>query len=326
MKVLLNCAESTWPTRPAPGVDPLMTRLVDRPFIQHVVESLVQAGFHQIDVLLDSPRFALVRLLEDGTRWGVRIRIRRIPATGALPLGILAEETGLDAGLLLARGDCLPVTDFAACRPAPRADNPTAYFAAAANGSGVLRWTGWAWLTRASLKGTSRLDSAASWQRRMQTWATARGCEAVVPQVLSVRSSGDLLQAQRVLLAGEVPGLQIDGREVEPGVWLARGASIAATTQVHGPVYVGEHAVVRASDLGPFAVVGDGAVVSPETTVTNAVVGARTYVGPHLELRDVVVRGRQLFHAGLDEAVEIHDDSWLQDLDSEATAGARVRG
>lgn len=61
MKVLLNCEPSTWPATSAPGCAPLMTTLVDRPFIQHLVEWLVQSGFNKIEVLLDGPNAALAR-------------------------------------------------------------------------------------------------------------------------------------------------------------------------------------------------------------------------------------------------------------------------
>jgi len=313
VKALLNCAPSTWPGTSTPGFDPLMTTLVDRPFVQHVVEWLVQAGFDRIDVLVDGPNPALAQLLGDGTRWGVRLRMRRIPAGAGLPLRSLAEETGLETGLLLARGGCLPAVDLAACRPAPRAENPTTIFAPGADGS-AAEWTGWAWLTRHSLKGTDRLASPAAWQRRMQTWAAARACQLVAPRVLSAGTPRALLAAQRAVLGGEVRGLHIDAREVGSGVWLARGASLSPDAIVHAPVYVGPFASVRAAELGPFAVVEAGAIVSGDTTVTNATVGARTYVGPHVELDNVVVRGQVLCHPELVESVRVNDESWLQDL------------
>ena len=315
MTVLLNCAPSTWPSTSAPGFDPLMTTLVDRPFVQHVVEWLVQAGFNRIEVVVDGPNVALAQLLGDGTRWGVRLRMRRIPAGARLPLRALAEETGLETGLLLASGGCLPAVDLGACRPAPREENPTAIFAPAADG-GAAEWTGWAWLTRHSLTGTDRLTSPAAWQRRMQTWAAARACQLVAPQVLSAGSPRALLAAQRIVLGGEMQGLQIDAREVGRGVWLARGASLSPDATVHAPVYVGPFASVRAAELGPFAVVGAGAIVSGQATVVNASVGARTYVGPHMELNNVVVRGQRLCHPELAESVSVNDASWLQDLDA----------
>lgn len=318
MKALVNCVGNMPLAKSAPAFDPLLTTLVDRPFIQHVVEWLVQAGFDRIDLLTDRPRPELSALLGDGTRWGVRIRMRRAAPGRALPLHAFLDEAALESALLIARGDCLPVVDLKAHRPPPRAEAPAAFFEQ--TGGGPPRWTGWAWLTKPALRGTDRLQSAGAWQRRMQTWASARGCMVIAERTLSAGWPQDLLDAQRAVLAGEVAGLHINGREIEPGVWMARGASVAADARLQAPLYIGEYASVRAAELGPYAVVGEGAVVSADATVANAVVEPRTFVGPHVELRDSIVRGQHLFHRSLAESVRVEADAWLQDLSQPAEA------
>ncbi|MCP4461055.1 MAG: hypothetical protein GY816_23990, partial [Cytophagales bacterium] len=51
-----------------------MMPLIDRPFIQHVVEYLVNQGFDRFDVVLCQHPEKIKALLGDGTRWGVKFK------------------------------------------------------------------------------------------------------------------------------------------------------------------------------------------------------------------------------------------------------------
>lgn len=317
MRALLHCA---WTDDGATPFDPLFTTLVDRPFVQHVIEWLVQAGVRDIELVTGASHAALMRLLGDGTRWGARVQARRRLGATRFDLAGLYDELGQGSPLLLARADCLPAIDPAAARPPAHAVHAPAFFTVP-EGAMRPRWTGWAWLTRASLAGTSRLMNAAAWQRRFDLWAAGRPCDITAPHVLAVRTAGERLAAQRLVLGGVVRDLQIGAREVEPGVWLGRGASIARETRVQGPVFVGDSARVMGGVLGPFAVVAEGAIVSDDVTVTDAGVDPLTYVGPHVELRDCVVRGQDVYHARVDGPVRVHESAWLQDL---GAGGARA--
>ena len=54
--------------------------LVDRPFIQHVVEHLVDCGITEIHVVLSHLPEKVEALLGDGQRWGIRIRYSLAPS------------------------------------------------------------------------------------------------------------------------------------------------------------------------------------------------------------------------------------------------------
>jgi hypothetical protein len=103
-------------------------------------------------------------------------------------------------------------------------------------------------------------------------------------------------QAERLgwaALAGELPAqdfmdhgwpIQIHAAEVRPGIWLARGAQVAASATLVGPLLVGAGAVID-----------DGAEIGP-----NVVVGARAAVARGVRVRDrriadatLVARGGQ---------------------------------
>ena len=63
---------------------PSLLPLMDRPFIQHVLEQLVLQGFKSFDIVLCSYPESYKSLLGDGSRWGVTCgiiwsRIRKNP-------------------------------------------------------------------------------------------------------------------------------------------------------------------------------------------------------------------------------------------------------
>ena len=58
----------------ADGKSSCMLPLVDRPFLQHLVECLVDAGVEDLDMILANHAEDIESHFEDGRRWGVRIR------------------------------------------------------------------------------------------------------------------------------------------------------------------------------------------------------------------------------------------------------------
>ena len=68
-------------TGECPDMNPLNERyptplfpLVDRPFLQHVVETLVEQGITDMDFLLCHLPEEIERTFGDGTRWGAQFR------------------------------------------------------------------------------------------------------------------------------------------------------------------------------------------------------------------------------------------------------------
>ena len=84
-----------------PGVDrgePFVCRelfpLVDRPFIQHVVECLLAGGIEQIEFILHHQPEKFRQLLGDGDRWGgtFRYHLAKDPEDTYRSVKILASE------------------------------------------------------------------------------------------------------------------------------------------------------------------------------------------------------------------------------------------
>ena len=78
----------------------------DRPFIQHIVEALVERGITEFDFVLHHLPEKLEHLLGDGARWGCRFQFH-LARNAARPYGML-KTLRADEPILLAHADRLP--------------------------------------------------------------------------------------------------------------------------------------------------------------------------------------------------------------------------
>jgi NDP-sugar pyrophosphorylase family protein len=84
-------------------------------------------------------------------------------------------------------------------------------------------------------------------------------------------------------------GIQIHASEIEPGIWVARGATVDPGAKLTAPVLIGAEAIIRAgAQVGPDAFIGDRAVIEAEAVVADATVEPGTIVGEGVALRGCV--------------------------------------
>jgi mannose-1-phosphate guanylyltransferase/phosphomannomutase len=115
--------------------------------------------------------------------------------------------------------------------------------------------------------------------------------------------------AHRAVLDGEVD-VEIDGFQLEGGIWLGEGAEIDPDSQLTGPVYIGENSRVEAgSQLREHTVLGRGVVIKHGAFLHRAIVHDYAYVGATSTLRGCVL-GRNSdvkFGSRLEEGVVVAD-------------------
>jgi len=277
--------------------------LIDRPFLQHVIERLVGVGVTELELLVADHPEAVEALVGDGSRWGLTARAHLLKdATDPYTRLRLACAPATDRGVLLVHGDRLPGPTLDAERllagPGPVLVRHT--------DGDAGRWSGWAWLP-AGVAGAlpARLDEAALEARLLALPATTF---LDAPRLLDASSVPSLLAANRVVLDGEFPGLMLTGREVEPGVWLSRNVVLHPRAHVVPPVHLGEN--VRVGDgtqVGPHAVVGRDSILDERCRVESAVVSPSSYVGEALDLVDVLVDRNLLVSAEHGVATTVTD-------------------
>jgi NDP-sugar pyrophosphorylase family protein len=273
-----------WAKRPDTN---LMAQVVDRPFLQHVVEQLVERGITRIELRLADPNGPAAGLLGDGTRWG--IEIAHITPDTSL-------ETGNHETVLLGELSCLPQL------PKLEANAwPSLFFH---DENRISRWSGWTTLPAACVPEFLRADD---------DWRGA--CRASGVQVhkvfldapsLCVGTPKQVLLSNNIALEGRFPGLHFDGQETSAGVWVARGVKLPASVVVQAPCYVGEESWIgEGSHLGPHAIIGRQCVVEPGTSVCRSVVCEGTYLGRNLEVNDSVVTRNTLYNVRWDTEIRI---------------------
>src|SRR5580658_1934752 len=84
--------------------------LLDRPFLQHVIESIAEAGADEIDVILSQASGLVQDSLGNGNRWGVALRYHQIPPEASPYEAISTLDIGghRESSILLAQADVLP--------------------------------------------------------------------------------------------------------------------------------------------------------------------------------------------------------------------------
>lgn len=121
------------------------------------------------------------------------------------------------------------------------------------------------------------------------------------------------LTVHREILEGQVE-LEMDGFELQGGVWLGEGAEIDPEAKINGPVYIGENSRVEAdAQIREHTVIGKGVVVKSGAFVHRAIVHDHAYIGTSASLRGCVVgKNSDIKHgARLEEEVVVSDQCYV---------------
>lgn len=315
----------------SPGMEPLNERyptpllpLVDRPFIQHVVEFIVEGGITRFEFVLSHLPEKIERFLGDGSRWGCtfRFHLARDPSH---PYDILkAFRLGEDTGpLLLAHADRLPQVDLEQTRPANPIEEPVMFFSppirridpSAEKGLDTRPWTGWAWAPVGILKNLPKGLDEGALESHLASTGQGKSSSVEASISLSVRSYDDLLASQAAVLGKKFKGLFLGGKEADEGIWLSRNLTLHPTATLDPPVYIGENCRIgKETSLGPNAVIGKDCVLDSGCTVTGSLIFPGSYVGEGLELDEVLVDKNRLINVKFGAAVSISESFILGGL------------
>jgi hypothetical protein len=277
--------------------------LIDRPFLQHVVECVAEAGVvEQIDIVLCHMPEKVESLFGDGTRWGVPVRYHLV-RDAAKPYAPLARIAA-DGPVLLVHADCLPQVPL---KETAAALQPLAFCSAGT-------WTGWALLDPAAISAI-----AGDWDREQleQFVLDSAGRFAVrdCPVILGVRSEAEFIVSQRTALDKSFPGLMFYGREVQEGIWISRNVTLHPTASLIPPVYLGENSRIGAGvRLGPNVVVVRDCLLDSASTLENSAILPGSYVGQALELDHVIVERNRLVNVRAGGEAIVRDDFILSGI------------
>ena len=277
--------------------------LVDRPFSHHVVESVAGQGIREIDFVVRAEDRLTRSTLGDGTRWGARFRYHSHAASSNLYDGLRQVPVErVNEFVLLVHSDRLPIIQLDVEAPA------TTLFCWRER---ELLWTGWGVVRAEDLVG---IPHGAN-ESELFDYFRENGGQVICSEgsrPLTARSYLDLVEANRRALSREHPGLLFGGREVQPGVWMARNASLHPTAKVAPPAFLGENCRIgEMVQIGPAASIGKDCVIEEETRVIDSVVYRGSYVGRQLALRGVVVDHSRLISTRWGAEIEGVDELLL---------------
>jgi mannose-1-phosphate guanylyltransferase/phosphomannomutase len=127
------------------------------------------------------------------------------------------------------------------------------------------------------------------------------------------------------MLSGQV-GIELDGFEMSPGVWVAEGAEVDAEAVLKGPLYIGDYAKVEAGvELREYTVLGSNVVVKEGAFLHRAVVHDNVFVAPSTNLRGCVVGKNTDIMAGarVEEGAIIGDECVIE-AEAYVSSGVKV--
>ncbi len=290
-----------------------MMPLIDRPFIQHVVEYLVNQGFDRFDVVLCQYPEKIKALLGDGARWGVKFKYHLVkdPSQSVKTLKCL-DFGKSNEWLLLVYADRLCLADLKPVKPAHIFCHRILYCTIHTENDHKdkkLNWTGWAQLSNQCCLAAPGNCSEDEFFEYLLAFEYTAPDFVIVADMIRSCSYADIMAAHKAVLCKQFKGLMPAGREVEEGVWLSRNISLHPTVQIQRPVYIGQNCRIgKGVRLGPHTVIGDNCVIDDKTILRNTIILPGSYVGTSLELQDVLVDQYRLINIRLESAVTITEN------------------
>jgi len=289
--------------------------VLDRPFIQHIVEYLVERGFTDFEIVLNHMPEKIESLLGDGTRWGSQIRYH-LTRTIETPYNLLKVLSFPDeeGPYLLAHADMLPHVDLMALRP----DSQTSVRCIDVvpdKGSDQQIWSGWAWVSGRVLAHVPIDMKRNELGQHLVLQESVLMPPVKTDSYLALQDPETLVESQLKMFSGEGPDLLLRHREQEEGVWLSRNVSLHPTARIRPPVYIAENCKIGPhAEIGPNVSVGSNSMLDGGCVLSNAVVFSGSYVGEGLEVQDGIVDRNQLFSLRLGTSVTLAEDFILGNL------------
>ena len=264
--------------------------LVDRPFLLHVVETLIAAGQRDITFLGSGLDETARPWLGDGARWGCEFEyVDCEPSRLASSVRRAASEARADHILLGHACRWMPITGEHL-----RCSNDELFVDLHVASEGTEDWQGWTIVPREWLEDLSTCDWTETSALVRQLNQSA-GVERLMPTLLDASSERSLLRSQWRVLHSDCPELALYGRELVPGIRQCRNVRIHRTARLQGPILLGDDVWIgKGVEIGPGTVIGHGSVIDRDTRIERSLVMPRTLVDPRLHLVDCWVDARQV--------------------------------
>lgn len=301
-----------------------MVPMVNRPFLEHMIEWLRAHGVRDIILTTCYLPDAIREHFRSGHRLGVNIEY--VVENEPLDTGgaIKNCEPLLDEPFFVFNGDILTgldLSDMAAHHARNQAqvsisltwvEDPTAYGVIETDDGGrILSFrekpkpeevtshyiNAGTYLFEPEVLSLMPAGKRFSIERDFYPQALARGVRMYgyrdTSYWLDIGTAEKYIQAHRDILSGRLDR-QGRGEMIAPGVWTGSGTEIAADARLIAPAIAGERCLIASNaQVGPYAVLGDEVRVEAGAEIADSVVWSGTVVGAGARLERCVV-GREV--------------------------------
>ncbi|MBL8148673.1 MAG: sugar transferase [Blastocatellia bacterium] len=275
--------------------------LMDKPFIQHIVENLVEQGVTQFDILLHHLPVEVERLLGDGERWGSSFTFHVVRDIKAIYNRLKVIELAENEQVVFGHADRLPRIHLATSRLT--ADDCMMVYQKSSNAQELI-WSGWA-LIRSSM--LEKLSSATS-EHQIETALKSSACSRLIDEnLLCIKNYLDIFEANRNILNN--PFGNHLAREIEPGVWISKGVSFDPSVKFVAPLFIGENCLIGShTTLGPNVLISSDSIIDDSCLIKNSIIFADTYIGQSVELDNSIVCNKNIINFQAGTIIRIEDD------------------
>jgi NDP-sugar pyrophosphorylase family protein len=284
--------------------------LLDRPFIQHVVEYLTDQGINEFEIVVCHFSEKIKEFLGNGERWGINITYHHVKnsAESYKPLQALK---GSKSDVLIGNADRLPVLNLKN-EDDKKNEIKTTLFSSLETqhpqDDESCEWSGWARLSKSFLGQVNEFDEKSIYESLNQGQGQTVRTQ-YVEQMLSVATLSDLLSSQEKAMTKKFHGLHSLGKQVEPGVWLSRNVELQPDVKILPPVYIAEDSrLIKGCQIGPNTVIGNNCIVDKDSVVKTSVVLPGTYIGEDLELSNALADKNLLINIKIGSEIQVTDD------------------
>jgi len=323
MKAVIMAGGESTRLRPLTCKQPKpMVPVMDRPVMEYIVELLKRHGFEDIIVTLFYLPNAIRQHFGDGSQFGVKMRY----FVEEFPLGTAGSVRNarrhLDGTFLVISGDTITDIDLArvvefhrqkrslATLALTQVDNPLEYGIVMTDDEGRI----------------TRFLEKPSWSEAFSDMANT-GIYVLEPDIFDyfedkqvfdfskdlfpllmaknkplyatlcpeywcdIGSVQQYRQANFDILKGLVK-VRIDAQEIEDGVYVGEGVSVASDARIEGPCYLGSGCrIKKGASIGAYSVIGRGSIINEGTSVKRSVLWNKVFAGKKTELRGAIVCG-----------------------------------
>ena len=286
--IIVKAKEISWIRRIFSNQHPLLIKICNKPYLEYLVDFAILCGCREIRLVTDTPIGEVETLLNDGSRWGIKLSYAPLRESDDLD-DALEKNSGFckESPLLLFKGFFFLHYDKNAEYADFIKELPSGEIKSCATGSLSL------------IKSPSR--------------------NGHLPD-----SSEPLLEASPLTSTADIHALSLDiltnnsNRYVLPGystdnqTFIGQNVIITKKAQIIPPVMIGNHVQIhRDAVVGPGAIIGSEVIVDSNCRIEESIVFDKTYVGEHLELRKKLIAGNSVVNPGDGTLVRLEDDHLL---------------